>query len=156
MIIAKKHRLENDLYMGEKIISFTILVKSESLLNSNYYFSKLKNLIIESSKKENCNILIFLCMPDHIHLILQGNNKNSNLLSVIKSFKQFSGFYLKKLNSNFKWHTSFYDHIVRANEDLKNQIYYILYNPIRKEICDDWKDYKFKYSDIYEFDKWDL
>jgi hypothetical protein len=43
---------------------------------------------------------------------------------------------------------------MRQDEDINEQIKYILENPIRKGLVDDWKEYPFKGSTIYNFDGW--
>jgi len=43
---------------------------------------------------------------------------------------------------------------MRQDEDINEQIKYILENPIRKGLVDDWKEYPFEGSTIYNFDGW--
>ena len=59
------------------------------------------------------------------------------------NFKQQSGFWLGQQRPAFHWQKDFYDHIIRANEDLGTQIRYIANNPVRKGLVSDWHDYPF-------------
>ena len=49
----------------------------------------------------------------------------------------------------------YYDHIIRNDEDINNQIKYILYNPVRASLVENWNEYKFKGSTVYNFEEWD-
>lgn len=93
-------------------------------------------------------------MPDHCHLLVKGNNENSDVKSFIDRFKQKSGFWLAQNKPEFKWQKDYYDHILRDNEDLKNHLLYILNNPIREKLVDNRKDYNYKGSSCFDLDKW--
>lgn len=94
-------------------------------------------------------------MPDHCHLLVKGNNQNSDVKNCIDRFKQKSGFWLAQNKPDFKWQKDYYDHILRDNEDLKNHLLYILNNPIRERLVDSWKDYIYKGSSCFDVDKWE-
>jgi len=115
-------------------------------------------MLIDTLKRWNCDAHIFLFMPDHCHLLIQGKTNNSDLLGFMKDFKQRSGYWLSKRSlkaaTTSKWQKDFYDHIMRQDEDINEQIKYILENPIRKGLVDDWKEYPFEGSTIYNFDGW--
>lgn len=40
------------------------------------------------------------------------------------------------------------------DDDIEKQVYYILENPVRKGLVNNWKEYPFKGSTIYNFEKW--
>ena len=85
-------------------------------------------------------------MPDHLHLILLGTKDSADLWEAVVRFKQKTGFHLKKRCDQFQWQKDFYDHIIRQNENLITQIKYILDNPVRKGLVDNWNDYPLKGS----------
>jgi len=103
-------------------------------------------------KKYESLAYIYLFMPGHLHMILTGNKDGSNLMNAVKSYKQKTGFYFSKLEVKNKWQNDFYDHIIRDEKDLGNQILYILINPVRKGLVNHWKDYPYKGSMIYDLD----
>jgi len=51
-------------------------------------------------------------------------------------FKQKSGFWFSKNYPELKWQKDFYDHIIRNDKDIENQIYYILKNQMRENIIE--------------------
>ncbi len=114
----------------------------------------MEQVVLKCLDKEECEAHIYLFMPDHCHFLIEGKSENSDMWKFAVDFKQRSGYWLAKNGYSEKWQKDFYDHILRRNEDVKKQIEYILKNPIRKGIVDNWKEYTFKGSTVYELDEW--
>ncbi|MBI5893775.1 MAG: transposase [Deltaproteobacteria bacterium] len=154
-ICEHKHRLSPSLYKGSIIVSFTACIaERRPVLNEMTIYQPLSQMLFNSLKKWNCDAHVFLFMPDHCHLLIQGNTDNSNLLAFMKDFKQRSGYWFSKNIPNVRWQKDFYDHILREDEDIKKQAYYILDNPVRKGLVSNWKEYKLKGSTIHDLNKW--
>ena len=83
-------------------------------------------------------------MPDHLHLIMTGTDDEVDLLKAIGGFKQKTGFWLSKNKRDVQWQKDFFDHIIRKEEGLVNVAKYILNNPVRKGLVENWQDYPFK------------
>jgi putative transposase len=80
----------------------------------------------------------YVFMPDHLHFILEGESKDSDLWKAVVLFKQLAGFWLLRNQPEVKWQKDFYDHVLRRNEELKKHIYYILKNPVRQGLVANW------------------
>ncbi len=155
-IREKKHRLRPELYTGERIVAYTGNVKNRDFLFSNdRAFYQIEKILLEALATHNCDAYIYLFMPDHFHFVLTGKNSNSNIKKCIDSFKQKSGYWLYKNLPDFKWQKDYYDHILRSDKDLSNQIRYILNNPVKAGLVNCWKKYKMRGSTIYNLDEWD-
>lgn len=87
---------------------------------------------------------VYVFMPEHVHLIVSGKDVRSDLLALIKDFKQKTTFRLRQAGGEFGWQKDFYDHIVRANEDYGAQVRYLLRNPVRRGLCQRWQDWPHK------------
>jgi REP element-mobilizing transposase RayT len=85
-------------------------------------------------------------MPDHLHLLVVGEVDQSNLKKFISLFKQESGYWFKKNCTEDLWHSSYYDHTLRNDEDIEKVASYILQNPVRKGIVSDSREYSFSGS----------
>ncbi len=96
---------------------------------------------------------VYLFMPDHLHLLIESENEGTNALYFMQSFKQKTGFWFSRSKLNFKWQKDFYDHIIKNDSDIRNQIYYILNNPVRQGLVNYWKEYQFKGSTIHNLDE---
>ena len=56
-------------------------------------------------------------MPDHLHLLVSGQD-DSSLTDLVRSFKQLSGHRYKREHGARLWQISYYDHVLRRDEDL--------------------------------------
>jgi len=100
----------------------------------------------ETASLSGCIVVVYRFMLDHVHFILSGIKDDANLWGAVVRFKQKTGFYLKRRNGLFQWQKDFYDHIIRQNENLITQVRYILDNPVRKGLVNNWNDYPLKGS----------
>ena len=93
-------------------------------------------------------------MPDHLHIVLEGDAENADLNKYISSFKQTSGYrYRQNVGQRFSadqkpklWQPSFYDHVLRKDEDLLDVVRYILNNPVRKGLVRHYTEYMYSGS----------
>jgi REP element-mobilizing transposase RayT len=87
-----------------------------------------------------CKLDEYTIMPDHLHgiiLIENPQNNNCNLSTIIKGFKSFSSKQINLLitrSNKFCWQISFYDRIIRNENELFQIRKYIEENPLKWEI----------------------
>ncbi|HRX63929.1 MAG TPA: hypothetical protein P5060_02385 [Candidatus Absconditabacterales bacterium] len=100
----------------------------------------------------NVSIGNFIIMPNHMHgiiiidnvgeLIKLPSNKNGKIISsptnklsnIIKGFKQSSGKVIREMGlKTFQRQRSFYDHIIRNENDMNRVVEYIQINPYKRE-----------------------
>ena len=150
----KRNRVKYFDYSGTFAYFITICTygKEEYFNNTELIDIILINLKTEA---ERCNFSIYAyCfMPDHLHLLLIGDEESS-LVEFIKLFKQKTGYYFKGRFGKPLWQKSFYDHVLRKRESINDIAGYIFENPIRKKLVDDFRKYPYLGSfviDINEF-----
>lgn len=100
-------------------------------------------------EQNSFSIYIYCFMPRHLHLLLGGSD-NSKLSQFMKTFKQRSSFTFRKEFGDVLWQRSYYDHVLRKDEALKNVALYILNNPIRAGLASDYKIYPFSGSFVFD------
>lgn len=161
IVIEKKHRLDPKLYTGLVCATFTLCIKNNTYIfteeNIVNIFVRFLNKTIEKYKIKNW---VYVFMPNHLHIILEGQTENSDLLKCISLFKQLTGYWLSRTqakacgyqNQNVEWQKDFYDHIHRKDDDLIKHIKYILDNPVRRRLVENWLDYPFKGSLNYKLE----
>jgi len=155
VVREKKHRLPRDLYNGHAVVSFTLCIKDRvELFRDSNIVKKFVEILLTEAANFDCEVPLYLFMPDHCHILLQGKSECTDILNVIDIFKQKSGFWLSKHHPEVHWQKDYYDHILRKEEDVKKHVSYILENPIRKSIVEDWKAYPFKGSNVHDLDSW--
>jgi REP element-mobilizing transposase RayT len=85
----------------------------------------------------------YCLMPDHCHLLCSPSEM-SDLVSFIGGFKSLSRNQSNAVGANGPiWQRSFFDHMLRREEDLKTVVRYVLANPVRAKLVDDWREYPF-------------
>jgi len=100
------------------------------------------NVLRDEQERQNCTIFTYCLMPDHLHFLISPKIEG---ISVLKFTDQYKG---KATNRSWTagwrgglWQPRYYDHIVRAEEDLYKIAQYILNNPVRKKLAgcpEDW------------------
>lgn len=89
-------------------------------------------------------------MSDHIHWLFEPK-KNNNFSIIIAAFKRDVTWSLKSVAVSEKWQKRFYDHVIRDDDDLKQYLDYIHYNPVKHGLVSD--PFEYQYSSIYEWKK---
>ena len=81
-------------------------------------------------------------MPDHVHLLVRGRDDECDLLAYACAAKQKTGFEYKAQWGSRLWQPSFYDHLLRADEEVQ-VIRYMVLNPVRARLVEDPADYPY-------------
>ena len=86
--------------------------------------------IVRASVENAFNIPAYCFMPDHDHLLVEGSSPGSDLRRFAKDAKQYSGFHYKREYGKHLWQPSYYDHVLRDEEDTWSVARYIVENPL--------------------------
>jgi len=89
-----------------------------------------------------CSTYAFVVMPDHAHWLFALGPKRS-LSEVVQSVKKYTSRQMarRRLTDGPVWEVGFFDHAVRADEDLVIVSRYIVANPLRAGLCREIGDY---------------
>jgi len=98
--------------------------------------SCLASLFVSAARYEY-EILAYCFMPDHLHLLILGGDR-SQLVRFIQHFKQATAYRYRAL-----WQRSFYDHVLRREEDVAAIADYIWANPVVAGLVEEARDYRF-------------
>ncbi len=78
----------------------------------------------------DADVVDFVIMPNHVHLIIK--TSGSDIKTIIGQFKRL----VSKECGESIWQKSFYDHIIRNEEDFIEKLQYIKDNPMKWETDD--------------------
>jgi len=135
----KSHRLPPELYRGEQTVAFTCCVEdAQPLFRDDCVVAAFLPMLRAAAEQHDCRVLIYCFMPEHLHVLLDGQTGAADPLRAMRAFKQRSGWWLRQHSPEFRWQKDFYDHIVRRGEDLGAQVRYITGNPVRRGLVSDW------------------
>jgi REP-associated tyrosine transposase len=76
-------------------------------------------------------ILAYCFMPDHVHLLVEGLQGESNLRQFAKMAKQRSGGAHQRRYGIGLWQKGYFERVVRDEVSAKEFVKYILDNPVR-------------------------
>jgi len=88
-------------------------------------------------------------MPDHLHLLIEGETETSDCKRFIARAKQYSGYRHAAIFKERLWQRYGFERILRENEQTAVVARYILENPIRAGLATRVQDYPFLGSFAY-------
>ncbi|WP_010361483.1 REP-associated tyrosine transposase [Pseudoalteromonas citrea] len=90
--------------------------------------------LVERCEKLSIDLIAFVIMPDHIHLLIQLSTVTT-LSDFIRSFKGTLTSILRPLINNQRlWQRDYYDHMIRNETELLHNARYIIANPLRAKL----------------------
>jgi len=103
--------------------------------------------------KEGFAILAYCFMPDHLHLLIEGQREDSDARKFIIKSKQCSAHaYADKFGSRL-WQPFGYEHVLRDDEKVQVVARYILENPVRAGLAKTVMEYPFVGSLVWDLKK---
>jgi len=98
-------------------------------------------------------VFAYCIMPDHVHLLMKLKEKyGKTLQNWVAAFKRYTA---RNAGEEFGvrplWLKNFYEHVVRKEESLEKIAEYIVNNPVRKGLVDDWRKYPYSKINFADF-----
>ena len=147
----KRIRLKDFSYEGFYRYFVTLVSDRKIPLFKNIRITrKILSILKNISKRYGFLIWVYCFMPEHLHLLIEGEKENSNMKKFISMFKQKTSYTYKKSTNRKLWQENYYEHILRKDEDTKDIARYILENPVRRRLVKKFTDYKFLGSFIFD------
>ena len=75
--------------------------------------------------------------------------EGADLRKFTSKWKQVTGYAHKQRTGELLWQPSYYDHVLRDDEETSRAVRYVLENPVRKGIVREFADYPFSGSDVF-------
>jgi putative transposase len=143
----RKHiRLPRETYeIPSQIFSITICTQDRRPLFQNETWAKfLLGSLNTGPLEEQTERYAYCVMPDHLHLLIFPGK--GNLLNLLNAWKGYTAHLLRKEGLKGPcWQRGFYDHALRKEEDIQKAAEYIVNNPVRKGLVENWRDYPFSW-----------
>ena len=84
----------------------------------------------------------FCLMPDHLHVLFSPADSGIALDKWLDSFKSYTSHeFMKRGGTPPLWQRSAHDHICRTGETAEAVLTYIVNNPVRAELVEEWRDW---------------
>jgi putative transposase len=128
-------RLSPGLYRGQQRYFLTICChQRRRLLTVATVQSLVVSQLRRTSNSYGFAVFVYCLMPDHLHVVAEGLDDDSDFLAFVKAFKQQTSFAWKRSAGTPLWQESFYDHVLRDAERTQHVVRYVLENPVRAGI----------------------
>jgi len=92
---------------------------------------------------ERFSVTAYCLMPDHIHGLVEGQHDAADFRKFVRMFKQQSSFHWKRTCGATLWQRSYFEHVLRDDEDGLRVAKYILENPLRAGLVARVEDYPY-------------
>ena len=89
---------------------------------------------IQAAEEHAMTIVVYCVMPDHVHLLLDGDHDGADMQAFMKLAKQRTGFRFKRRYGAPLWQDGYYDHVLRGEERTEEVVLYTVMNPVRKKL----------------------
>ena len=149
----KKIRLDREIYADPgTIISLTVATQERRpVFAEPSITSGCLDVLRRITDDHRMNVLVYCFMHDHLHVLLE-NAEGSDLVAFMRQFKSWSTRIAWQHGVDGKlWQRSYYDHVLREDEDISGYIRYILGNPVRHDLVTFWNEYPWAGSFVYDF-----
>jgi len=100
---------------------------------------------LKSKDKDIYDLVSFVIMPNHIHILFKQNIALSKIMQILKGSTSFKINKMLKRSGAF-WEQNYYDKVIRDEKHFNLVYDYIKNNPIKVGL----KDYENRFYTIYE------
>jgi len=144
MPLKRAPRLRSFDYLGPHRYSVTICVeRREHVFVSEMTVGPVRTHLARTSTGEDVAVIAYCFMPDHLHLLVEVVSDGADFRNFMRLFKQASSYHWKLRHGRELWQRSYFDHVLRDDEDTIAVARYILGNPVRAGLVSSPDDYPF-------------
>jgi len=143
MAIRRSPRLASFDYRGQHAYFLTfVTAERRPAFRSPALVDSVAEALRSSAQKYDFRIHAYCFMPDHLHLLVSGG-EDSPLENFARHVKQMTGFAHKRTTGRRLWQPSYWDRVMRMEDDLLDVAEYIWANPVRAGLVASWREYPF-------------
>ena len=148
--MARPRRVPGYSYTGIQRYFLTICTDNRAeFFKESEVVDAIVEQFLRTSREERIAIIVYCVMPDHIHLLADGESEDADLTRFVKLAKQRAGYAFKQKYRKTLWQKGYYEHVLRDEERTEEIALYIIANPVRKRIVQNPMDYPHWGSGIY-------
>ncbi len=100
------------------------------------------------------DLLAYCLLPDHIHLLIELPEEDSNFSIRLREIKRLTTLWMKRDasgNVDRIWQDKFWEHTIRDEKDLLRHFDYIHYNPVKHNLTESFDGWKWSsFRDYFE------
>jgi putative transposase len=149
----RPHRLVGFSYKGRHRYSLTFCSHCRrTLFTKADVVQEALSQILQSSTKQRFAIFAYCFMPDHLHLLVEGQSDEADLIAFAKDIKQRIAYHYPRTDEPV-WQKGYFERVLRDDGATLTVAKYILANPVRKGHTREPRDYPFSGSMVWTWDE---
>ena len=127
----KRPRLQSNVYIGLQryFLTFCTADRRNWFVDAEHV-DPVREQILHAAVLFEMEISAHCFMPDHVHLLVEGQTESADACAFVHQAKQRSGFMFSRSFGARLWQPSYYDRILREEEDSLSVTRYIFDNPV--------------------------
>ena len=138
------------LYIGRCRIFITMCTfRRSDVFIGNANVDRVRTELLRTAEAYRVDIVAYCFMPDHLHVLVEGNADDSDLLKWTKMFRQRAGRSYRATQNQRLWQEGYVDKFLRNEEATMDVARYIVGNPLRAGLCDDLRSFPYVGSSRY-------
>jgi putative transposase len=154
MITGRPEHLKTFDYLGlhQYFLTFCTYERRRLFLDSDAV-DAVRTQIQRAASDQSFAVIAYCYMPDHAHMLVEGQADDSDCRQFISRAKQYSGFHYKAAFGQRLWQRYGYEHTLRSDESAISVARYIVENPIRARLVERIDEYPFSGSGVYSIEQ---
>lgn len=144
---------------GCYFLTFNLQDRQSQLLTT--HINEFRQAFKKTKQHQSFELNAMVVLPDHVHLLITLADDNDNYANIVANLKANFSRQIPKLESeNISpsradkkerglWQRRFWEHRIRDDNDYKQHVDYIHYNPVKHGYCS--QPTEWKYSTIHKF-----
>jgi putative transposase len=170
----KNIRLPRHQYAGRRIYFVTICCEGRRRIFSDGAMASAAVEVLKCVSAATVFLMHAYCvMPEHVHLLVEGREEESDLTVLVGKLKQKIGYLWRRnkkrgglesaptcdrtsdptQSAQALWQRGYYDHVLRRTEDSDGVAWYIWMNPVRQGLVNEPGQYAYSGSCTVEWPK---
>ena len=89
---------------------------------------------MRASRKHGFEVIAYILMPDHLHVLVKGLHKDSDFLKWLALFRQLSAYWEKRRSGEELWQEGYWDYTLRDDSAVGGIASYIVWNPVEANL----------------------
>lgn len=87
--------------------------------------------ILRTCDERQFEVLAYVFMEDHLHLLIRGTSEDSNFISTMTLLRQRTALAYRRARGERLWQDGYFERVLRPTDDVFDVIRYICENPAR-------------------------
>jgi len=148
-------RLARSVYevAGQPVLITVCTRKRERVLTDEPLSWILEDALRSASTDSPMTVFVWCVLPDHLHAVVAPVDCGS-VIDWVRLLKGRVTAAARKHGLRRLWQRSFHDHVLRADEAVAEAVKYVLANPVRANLVENWRDWPHRGSLTWDLGEW--